>query len=157
MGDEKAQIIRISEPIKKSWAEKLNLNLTELLSDGPYKEKYRKEMIVWSDEMRAKDYGFFCREACKNISKEICIVSDIRRKGDIKYFKETFGDKIKTIRITTSDETRIERGWKFQEGVDDIESECGLDDHNEWDLQIQNENDSNLEEIVNKLTNLLFI
>lgn len=30
------------------------------------KEIYRKQMIVWSDEMRAKDYGFFCREATKN-------------------------------------------------------------------------------------------
>ena len=46
-------------------------------------------MIIWSDEMRAKDYGVFCREASKNASKETVIVSDIRRKTDIKWFCES--------------------------------------------------------------------
>lgn len=41
----------------------MNLDLKELLSDGPLKEKYRKDMITWSDEVRAKDYGYFCRVA----------------------------------------------------------------------------------------------
>lgn len=61
IGEEKAEIIRISEPIKSHWAKEKGLNLTELLSDGPYKEKYRKEMIVWSDSVRQRDAGFFCR------------------------------------------------------------------------------------------------
>ena len=39
------------------------MDLKELLSDGPLKEKYRKDMITWSDEVRAKDYGYFCRVA----------------------------------------------------------------------------------------------
>lgn len=66
LGTENAEIIRISEPIKSAFATKLNLNLTELLSDGPYKEKYRKDMIEWSDQERLKDYGCFCREASKS-------------------------------------------------------------------------------------------
>lgn len=65
------EIIRISEPIKSEWAKKLNLDLQMLLSDGPYKEKYRKDMIDWSDEIRAKDYGFFCRKAIQKGTKEI--------------------------------------------------------------------------------------
>lgn len=44
----------------------MNLDLKELLSDGPYKEKYRKDMIVWSDEVRQKEYGYFCRVAMEN-------------------------------------------------------------------------------------------
>ncbi|CRK90550.1 CLUMA_CG004254, isoform A [Clunio marinus] len=127
---EKAEIIRISEPIKSTWAKEKNLNLTELLSDGPYKEKYRKQMIQWSDEKRAIDYGIFCCEASKKISKPIVIVSDIRRKTDIKWFRETFKDKIKLIRIKCDDEIRCKRGWKFEAGVDDIQSECDLDN---WD------------------------
>lgn len=61
IGNDKAEIIHISEPIKTHWAQKKGLDLNELLSDGPYKEKYRKEMIVWSDEVRQEDSGFFCR------------------------------------------------------------------------------------------------
>lgn len=56
-----AEIIHISEPIKLHWAQEKGLDLNELLSDGPYKETYRKEMIIWSDSVRQQDPGFFCR------------------------------------------------------------------------------------------------
>lgn len=155
LGEENAEIIRISEPIKSTWAKEKNLILTQLLSDGPYKEKYRKEMIVWSDERRALDYGIFCREASRNISKQTVIVSDIRRKTDIKFFKETFGDKIKLIRIKCDDSVRIARGWKFQEGVDDIQSECDLDDWCEWDLLIENDGQKESEEMLEEIMEML--
>lgn len=61
LGVERAEIIHISEPIKSHWAKEKGLDLAELLSDGPYKETYRKEMIIWSDSIRQSDPGFFCR------------------------------------------------------------------------------------------------
>lgn len=131
------------------------MNLTELLSDGPYKEKYRKQMIIWSDEKRAENYGIFCREASNQISKPTVIVSDIRRKTDIKWFREKFADKIKLIRIKCDDCVRTERGWKFQEGVDDIQSECDLDDWNEWDLLIENDGKKTPEEIINEICSII--
>lgn len=177
MGSDTAEIVRISEPIKAFWAKEKHLNLKELMSDGPYKEMYRKQMIIWSDEMRSEDYGIFCREATKNgwffrilisifllyevlvplsVSKPIVIVSDIRRKTDIKFFQENFPNKIKLIRIKCDDHVRISRGWKFQEGVDDIQSECDLDDFTEWDLVLENDGsqqvDAIVEEIVGKFT-----
>lgn len=155
IGEEHAQIIRISEPIKSTWAQEKQLNLTELLSDGPYKEKYRKEMIVWSDEMRSKDYGVFCKAASSKIAKKIVIVSDIRRKTDIKWFRENFNDRIKLIRIKCDDKIRIERGWIFQSGVDDIQSECDLDDWKEWDLIIENDGTKDSEIILNEISKLL--
>lgn len=155
LGDANAEIIRISEPIKSTWAKERNLNLLELLSDGPYKEKYRKDMIIWSDEMRAMDYGIFCREASRNISKPTVIVSDIRRKTDIKWFRETYGDKVKLIRIKCEDSIRLERGWKFQEGVDDIQSECDLDDWNDWNLTVENDKRKEEQEILDELVQLL--
>jgi len=155
LGGDEAEIIRISEPIKSTWAKEKNLNLTELLSDGPYKEKYRKQMIEWSDEKRAEDYGIFCREASRNISKSTVIVSDIRRKTDVRWFRETFGDKIKLIRIKCDDKIRISRGWKFQEGVDDIQSECDLDDWTEWDLSVDNDGHKETEEILEEIMKLL--
>lgn len=39
------------------------LDLNKLLSDGPYKEQYRKEMIEWSDSVRRDTPAFFCKEA----------------------------------------------------------------------------------------------
>lgn len=155
MGNDKAEIIRISEPIKSTWAKEKNLNLTQLLSDGPYKEKYRKEMITWSDERRALDYGIFCREASQNISNSTVIVSDVRRKTDIKWFREEFADKIKLIRIKCDDSVRQDRGWKFQEGVDDIQSECDLDDWSEWDLIIDNEGKKETDEMLEKILEIL--
>lgn len=112
-------------------------------------------MIVWSDERRALDYGIFCREASLNISKPTVIVSDIRRKTDIKYFRETFADKIKLIRIKCDDNVRVLRGWKWMEGVDDIQSECDLDSWNDWDLLIENDGQKEIDEILTEITELL--
>lgn len=65
LGD-RCEVLKISEPIKSHWAKEKNLNLNELLSDGEYKEQYRLDMIRWSEEMRDKDYGCFCKIACQN-------------------------------------------------------------------------------------------
>lgn len=61
---EKCTIIRISAPLKSSYAETHNLDIKELMSDGPYKEKYRLDMIKWSDKIREEDPGYFCKKAC---------------------------------------------------------------------------------------------
>ncbi|XP_063368272.1 phosphomevalonate kinase [Cydia amplana] len=138
LGD-RCEVIKISQPIKSHWAKEKNLNLNELLSDTEYKEQHRLEMIKWSDEMRDQDYGCFCRVACQNATdRPIWIVSDIRRKTDICWFKETYGNLIRTIRITADEDTRVKRGYKFKEGIDDVASECDLDDYTLWDLVIDN-------------------
>lgn len=69
IGNDRSEIIRISAPIKSHWAHKKGLNLEELLSDGPYKEQYRKEMIVWSDSVRAKEPGYFCAASMSTCMK----------------------------------------------------------------------------------------
>ncbi|XP_030020133.2 phosphomevalonate kinase [Manduca sexta] len=136
---DKCEIIKISQPIKSHWAKEKNLNLNELLSDSTYKEQYRLDMIKWGEEMRNKDYGYFCRAACASAAdKDIWIISDIRRKTDIQWFKETYGNLIRNIRIFADEETRKARGFKFQVGVDDAMSECDLDDFHDWDLIINN-------------------
>lgn len=71
-------------------------------------------------------------------TKPIVIVSDIRRKTDIKYFQDQ-GFNIKTVRINASERVRQERGWIFESGVDDVQSECDLDDFDRWDLLIDND------------------
>ena len=60
-------------------------------------------------------------------SVPILIVSDCRRKTDIKFFEEMFGrDCTKRIRVEASEEVRKQRGYVFQNGVDDAESEYAL-------------------------------
>ncbi|KAH8329005.1 hypothetical protein KR074_001438 [Drosophila pseudoananassae] len=143
---DRAQIVRISEPIKSEWARKLQLDLAALLSDGPYKEQYRRDMIVWSDEVRARDYGYFCRvameEALARRPTPYILVSDVRRKNDIKWFRETYGsDKVLTVRLTSRPETRSSRGWVFTAGIDDVPSECDLDDFDGFDVVVANDNE----------------
>ncbi|XP_077285131.1 phosphomevalonate kinase [Arctopsyche grandis] len=136
-------IVKISQPIKSHWAKTRNLDLNELLSDGEYKERYRLEMIKWSEDMRDKDYGCFCRLACENAkSANIWIVSDIRRKTDLLWFRKTYGSKVKTVKVFADDETRKGRGWTFTPGVDDAPSECNLDDVTDWDYIIDNNDTS---------------
>lgn len=64
LGSENCVVIRISEPIKSHWAKINNLDLQQLMSCNDYKEKYRKAMIEWSDEIRQDDPGYFCKIAC---------------------------------------------------------------------------------------------
>ncbi|XP_026326265.1 phosphomevalonate kinase [Hyposmocoma kahamanoa] len=156
LGD-RCEVIKISQPIKSHWAREKNLNLNELLSDTEYKEQYRLDMIRWSDEMREQDYGCFCHAACQNATeKPIWIVSDVRRKTDIRWFKETYKDLVRTIRITADEETRRKRGYLFQTGIDDVPSECDLDDYMEWDLVIDNgRNKQQLEEQLGSILGLL--
>lgn len=49
-------------------------------------------------------------------SKAIWIVSDIRRKTDLKWFRENNPDLTKTIRIIASNEIRTDRGWVHKNG-----------------------------------------
>lgn len=81
------------------------------------------------------------------------IVSDIRRKTDIKFFHD-HGYNIKTIRINADDEVREARGWIFENGVDNVHSECDLDDVQQWDLKIENDGTQDVETIVDRIVAL---
>lgn len=65
IGDDKCTILRISGPLKQLYADNHNLQWEELMSDGPYKEQHRLDMINWSDSVRAENPGYFCQAACK--------------------------------------------------------------------------------------------
>ncbi|XP_051174706.1 probable phosphomevalonate kinase [Leptopilina boulardi] len=157
LGGEKSVILKLSGPIKSHWANSLNLDLSQLLGDGPFKEKYRLEMVKWGEDTRNKDYGYFCRAAIEMYDvkkKPIWILSDARRKTDIKWFLENYGKICKSIRISSSEAVRIKRGWTFTPGIDDQETECDLDDVNNWDLHLPNETED-IENILQQILQLL--
>ncbi|XP_032687573.1 phosphomevalonate kinase isoform X2 [Odontomachus brunneus] len=154
LGLQKSTIIRLSGPIKTHWAKSLNLDLDQLLGNGAYKEEYRIKMCEWGENMRAKDNGYFCRAAIDMYDvrdKSVWIVSDVRRKTDIQWFIENYGDICKTIRIVCSEEVRQKRGWVYTLGIDDAETECDLDDVNTWDVLLENNNDNDIEIIMQQL------
>ena len=86
IGDEVAEIGRLSGPLKKAYAEEHDLDYAELLTDSPYKEQHRARMITWGEERRNADAGFFARKVLAASSKPILIISDARRPGDIAFF-----------------------------------------------------------------------
>ena len=71
----------------------------------------------------------------------IWIVSDCRRKTDIKYFEELCGhENTKRVRVDAAEEVRQRRGFIFQNGIDNAESECGLDNlEGGFDFVLQND------------------
>lgn len=113
------------------------------MDSSAYKETHRKAMIVWGEEMRAKDPGYFCRLATQEAEKPVWLVCDARRKTDMDHFKSHYGESTITVRVVASEAVRVGRGWVFTTGVDDAESECGLDDYN-CDVVITNNGDDTI-------------
>jgi phosphomevalonate kinase len=149
-------LIKISAPIKSHWAEKHGLNFGELMSAGEYKEAHRQDMIKWSEQIRQKDYGYFCQAAVEMFiahKKPVWIVSDTRRQTDLKWFKENYGTAVKTVRVLADDDVRRRRGWVFTPGVDDADTECALDEVTEWDWRIVNNGSES--ELEDEMQNIL--
>ncbi|XP_011641710.1 phosphomevalonate kinase [Pogonomyrmex barbatus] len=158
IGSQRSTIIRLSGPIKTHWAKSLGLDIVQLLGHGEYKEKYRLEMVKWGEDMRRKDYGYFCRAAIDMYNawdRPIWIISDVRRKTDIKWFIENFGDACRTVHIVCPEEVRQKRGWVYTPGIDDSETECDLDDVTNWDIMLENDDTNDIEVILQQLLSLI--
>lgn len=148
-------ILRLSGPLKQQFAQDHGLDLDLLLGTGPYKEQYRSQMIQWGEDQRRTDPGFFCRLATSGATQPVWLVSDARRISDLTWFRTLYPTQTRTIRVQASDQTRTERGWSFTTGVDDAESECGLDLVSDWDWIISNEGDAqDLEDQLRPITDL---
>uniref|UniRef100_A0A0P4W935 Phosphomevalonate kinase n=1 Tax=Scylla olivacea TaxID=85551 RepID=A0A0P4W935_SCYOL len=193
LDENKSKIIRLSGPIKQQFADDNGLDYSQLLTASDYKEKYRSEMITWSEAKRAQDKGYFIREAikmfeglcgamnlvwsCKKTyglkisplffktslkwslllgSKyPIWIVSDMRRRSDLAWFREHHPDAVYFVRIMATEEARKKRGWVFTPGVDDAESECDLDMVTSWDMEVDNSQEESEGHLLSVLDSLL--
>ncbi|TNN02044.1 phosphomevalonate kinase [Takifugu rubripes] len=155
LGPAQCCVLRLSGPLKQQYAQEHGLDLNELLSPGPYKEQYRASMINWGEIRRRSDPGFFCRLATREAWQPVWMVSDARRLSDLQWFWSKFPQQTQSVRVQCSDRTRQQRGWSFTAGVDDSESECGLDRGVEFDWIINNDTDgASLEEQLQPLLKL---
>ncbi|XP_077012428.1 phosphomevalonate kinase [Tamandua tetradactyla] len=141
LGADVCAVLRLSAPLKEQFAQEHGLDFQRLLDASTYKETFRKHMIRWGEEKRQADPGFFCRRIVEGISQPVWLVSDTRRLSDIQWFRETYGATVQTVRVVASEQSRQQRGWVFTPGVDDAESECGLDDFGDFDWVIENHGD----------------
>ncbi|XP_062278070.1 phosphomevalonate kinase [Scomber scombrus] len=142
LGADVCCILRLSGPLKHQYAEEHSLDLDQLLGPGLYKEQYRADMIRWGEDRRRQDPGFFCRLATRGARQPVWVVSDARRLSDLQWFWSEFPRQTRCVRVQSSENTRKQRGWSFTAGVDDAESECGLDSGVDFDWIITNEADA---------------
>ena len=99
------------------------------------------QMVRWSEEVRRQDPNVFLRAAITESEADrfaVWILVDARRECDLQFF-QSFTCPVLKVRIEASEDTRIRRGWKWTQGVDDQETECGLDHVKDWNLLIQND------------------
>ncbi|KAM9251899.1 phosphomevalonate kinase [Cariama cristata] len=141
LGPDVCTVLRLSGPLKEQYAKEHGLDFQRLLDASAYKETYRQDMIRWGEEKRRADPGFFCRTAVEGAAQPVWVVSDTRRLSDVEWFQDVYGDVVQTVRVVASEETRKRRNWAFVAGVDDAESECGLDQGVAFDWVIANDGD----------------
>ncbi|CAI5694899.1 phosphomevalonate kinase isoform X1 [Oreochromis niloticus] len=144
LGSDVCCILRLSGPLKEQYAQEHGLDLDQLMGPGPYKEQYRADMIRWGESRRRQDPGLFCRLASRGAHQPVWVVSDARRLSDLQWFQAEFPQQTQSVRVQSSENTRSQRGWSFTAGVDDAESECGLDSGVEFDWNVINEADAPL-------------
>lgn len=153
VGEMCCEVLRLSAPLKKQYALEHNLDFDKLLDSSSYKERFRSAMISWGEAKRRKDPEFFCNLATKEAKRPVWIISDARRKTDLAYFSVRYNTI--HVRVTASEKTRELRGWNFVAGVDDAESECGLDNE-KFDIIVDNNGDTDiLENSLKKLTEIV--
>ena len=85
------------------------------------------------------------------LSHPIWIMNDIRYYKEIEFLKKYFNDRLLLVRIETSNDIREKRGWHFQSGIDDSESECQLDTNIQWSFVFSNNAEDNFNEQMNHL------
>jgi len=161
IGEDKCSILRLSEPLKRAYAEQHSLDLQKLLGASEYKEKYRGDMIRWGEEQRDEDSAYFCRltSTGPGSEKDIWLISDARRMSDLSFFQTEYNKQLLSVRVEADECIRKARGWEFTAGIDDAESECGLDEYKKWDHIICNngsaeEIESDIEYLMKMCTSL---
>ncbi|XP_014670188.1 PREDICTED: phosphomevalonate kinase-like [Priapulus caudatus] len=155
IGADCSAIYRLSAPLKEQYARDHDLDFARLLDASAYKERYRGDMIRWGEEQRERDPDFFCEltaAGARDAGAPVWIVSDARRRTDVAFFRRRFARQTVLVRVVACEATRRARGWTFTEGVDDAESECGLDEGVAWDHVVENDgNETTLERHLDRL------
>lgn len=153
----------ISKPIKSYFANDRNLDFELLISSDIYKESYRKQMVDWMEheiQIHQDPYLFVRQVVDQSLAQylpDVMILSDARRLTDLEFCLNRFGSSNCILaRVEAEIDVRIERGWVFTDGIDNYQTECGLDDYTDWDFILTNNGIRTDCDVEFNLKNILF-
>ena len=135
-----------SDIVKTHYCQQTGINLAKLLADRTYKEAHRNKMIAFAEHLQASDPTVLSQLVTAKINQkqfndvELVCISDFRRKFEQSFFEQAFGKaNVLTLRIFASNENRKNRGWEYDSIKDQRNTECDLDDKQDWDLIFHND------------------
>jgi len=124
--------------LKEHFASDNGCSLERLLNDRPYKEIYRKQLIEYSKEYEDVKW---VRTVYNESEEDIVIITDFRYNIEYEYIN--IRENLRTVKIVCKDETRISRGWVYDESIDELEGETELNSFDLWDYVIRNDTKPN--------------
>lgn len=140
-----AIFIQPSTELKKEYAEARNLDFNKLMTDREYKESHRCEMTKFFEKNIAeKGESYYILKSMasgKEDSNDKIYITDVRLRFEIDQYKSIKNSRVVSIRISTKDEVREKRGWKFNQNIDTNRTETDLDCYQSWDLVVDNNED----------------
>ena len=143
--------------LKEQFCKLNNINFLKFINDHKYKDSFRNELTAYLDTCEYSSFTALLENAIdtnKFTISDIYIIDDVRcYDAQIKYINDNFLHKWNTIslRINSSDDNRIKRGWIKTE-YDNHMCENDLDDHTGFDHYINN--DGSIEELEKKVLSL---
>lgn len=122
--------VTISTAIKRSYAQDVDIDADILCTHREIKEAHREAMVEFMEDRRRTDPAVWIRRAWEDAVKKnpfntTMVVTDARRTTDLEYLRHQ--GRVFHVRIECPPSVRQERGWN-RSTVDDLESECGLDE-----------------------------
>ena len=116
------RIVNFADVLKHSFAEKEEID-PALLFDPQEKEKYRKQLIEYADEMRSTDPCVFARTLFDMNPVESLVIGDLRFIEELKLVIEQGGI---VLQVYADQMWRRKRGWFYTAGIDDHMSETEM-------------------------------
>jgi phosphomevalonate kinase len=125
--------------VQREAARGVEIDLARLQSDREYKEQRRPELTKFTVLSLADDPLVFCRSVADRIesSTHPALVTDVRLRLEVEHLRPRFD--LHLVRITRSDASRAESGWKYVASVDEHHTETELDDPSLWDETLAND------------------
>eukprot|EP01084_Bolivina_argentea_P109357 195473_1 len=151
------------DQMKRIYCESSGANLNLMLTNRIYKEKHRNAMTKLYQQISSNDNNkfIFCQSIynqiinkCHKKECQVIIIGDFRRIHEEQFYLKHFdSNKVLTIRINALDQTRMNRGWIFNEKKDLNITECELDNKSDWNFVF--ENDGNEMDVMQWIDDLL--
>lgn len=126
-------ITSFSSSLKKVFCSEKSLDYMKFINDHDMKNKYRDELTEYFHLTDPMKYMYEIKDCIKSSEHHTIVIDDLRLKSHLDYIQSILMCdptlNIQIIRINSSDDARIKRGW-VKTSYDENYVECDLDDYN---------------------------